>query len=98
MENKGKELNTTMQRLLFLVFFFIPVYLTCQELPPITKYSTEDYSADNQNWMISQNKDGFIYAANNGGLLEFDGERWVKYSSPNNTIIRSVNVIQPNEL
>jgi len=83
-----------MQRLLFLVFFFIPVYLTCQELPPITKYSTEDYSADNQNWMISQNKDGFIYAANNGGLLEFDGERWVKYSSPNNTIIRSVNVIQ----
>ncbi|MEZ7494930.1 triple tyrosine motif-containing protein [Leeuwenhoekiella aequorea] len=82
-----------MQRLLLLIIFCIPTLILSQELPPILNYSTEDYSADNQNWMISQNKDGFIYAANNGGLLEFDGERWAKYDSPNSTIMRSVNVI-----
>ena len=65
-----------------------------QELPPIEKYSPDDYLGDNQNWMISQSDNGYIYVANNKGLLEFNGAEWTSYASPNNTILRAVNVIK----
>lgn len=64
-----------------------------QELPPTIRYAPDDYGADNQNWMISQSSKGFIYVANNRGLLEFDGARWAVYQSPNNTILRAVKVL-----
>ena len=65
-----------------------------QELPPIEKYSPDDYLGDNQNWMISQSDNGYIYVANNKGLLEFNGAEWTSYASPNNTILRAANVIK----
>lgn len=42
---------------------------------------------------MSQDKDHFMYFANNGGLLEYNGTAWTLYPSPNETIIRSVKVI-----
>ncbi|MFC4723208.1 triple tyrosine motif-containing protein [Geojedonia litorea] len=79
----------------FQFIFSILFCLTCfsQELPPIEKFTTENYLGDNQNWMISQAPTKFIYVANNRGLLEYNGAEWVTYPSPNNTIIRAVNVI-----
>ena len=70
--------------------------LSCfgQELPPIEKFTTENYMGDNQNWMISQGQNNYIYVANNEGLLQYNGSDWKTYSSPNNTIIRAVNVIE----
>lgn len=76
--------------ILFLISFQI---LLSQELPPIVKYNPATYGAGNQNWMISQDKNDFIYFANNEGLLEYNGTIWSLYPSPNETIIRSVNVI-----
>lgn len=64
-----------------------------QDLPPIEKFTAEDYIGDNQNWMVSQGADHYIYVANNRGLLEYNGAEWLTYTSPNNTIIRAVNVI-----
>ena len=64
-----------------------------QELPPIINYSPEIYGAENQNWSVSQAADKQIYVANNSGLLEFNGVKWQLYPSPNNTILRSVKVI-----
>ena len=75
--------------------FVIGAMLSSQELPPIEIYAPDIYGADNQNWSISQSKDNFIYVANNKGLLEFNGENWQLYDSPNGKM-RSVNVI--NEL
>ncbi len=72
---------------------FINVYCFGQELPPIVKYNPSTYNAGNQNWMISQDKNHFMYFANNEGLLEFNGSNWNLYKSPNETIIRSVKVI-----
>ena len=43
--------------------------------------------------MISQDKNNFVYFANNEGLLEFNGSDWTIYPSPNETIMRSVKVI-----
>lgn len=67
--------------------------MDAQELPPVENYSSEVYGAENQNWSISQSSDNYIYVANNSGLLEFNGSNWKLYPSPNNTILRSVNVI-----
>ena len=75
----------------FLVLFFS--FSFAQELPPIINYTPKIYNADNQNWMISQSDDACIYVANNKGLLEFNGAQWKLYKSPNETIMRSVKVI-----
>ena len=64
--------------------------LKAQEHPPITAYSSEDYKGGNQNWAISHSEEKFIYVANNQGLLEFNGESWSNYESPNGSILRSV--------
>ena len=46
----------------------------------VVNYTRHDYRADNQNWMIDQQDNGWIYVANNKGLLEFDGVNWTLYS------------------
>jgi len=78
----------------FLILLLITSWLIqAQELPPIKNYSSKIYGAENQNWAISQSSEKYIYIANNSGLLEFNGANWKLYPTPNNTIIRSVNVI-----
>ena len=77
----------------FLFILVISISGFCQELPPIQIFNPEDYHGDNQNWMISQSSDKYIYVANNKGLLEFNGAEWQMYPSPNNTIIRAVKVV-----
>jgi AraC family transcriptional regulator, chitin signaling transcriptional activator len=87
--------SSTMQVLktILLVTFLSIFNVTAQEFPPIIKYSPNIYEAGNQNWMISQDQNQYLYFANNAGLLTFDGSNWDLYPSPNETIIRSVKVI-----
>jgi len=59
-------------------------------LPPVTSFDTKVYHGGSQNWAISQDKLGFIYVANNDGLLEYNGSEWTLYPSPNESIFRSV--------
>lgn len=61
-----------------------------QKIPPIISFTPEDYSAENQNWSITQTSNKFIYVANNKGLLEYNGANWELYPTPNETIMRSV--------
>ncbi len=86
-------MNYFLKSQLFLFISFFTLLTSAQEIPPIELYKTDDYFAGNQNWMISQTADKQIYIANNEGLLEFNGASWKLYPSPNNTIIRSVNVV-----
>ena len=79
---------------LSLIIFFQIVICNSQELPPIIKYAPNTYGAGNQNWMIAQDSNEFMFFANNDGLLEFNGSNWQLYPSPNETIIRSVKVIK----
>jgi DNA-binding CsgD family transcriptional regulator len=76
-----------------LLFFILSFSVFSQDLPPIVNYTPNIYGAGNQNWMISQDKNQFIFFANNEGLLEFNGSYWQLYPSPNETVIRSVKVI-----
>lgn len=65
---------------LILILFSLelkPLYATWQR--PVTNYTRYDYEAGTQNWMLEQLDNGWIYVANNKGLLEFDGVNWNLY-------------------
>ena len=76
---------------LFIILFSL--FCSAQQLPPIVKYSKDIYGAGIQNWMISQDSHRFMYFANNEGLLEFNGAKWILNPSPNEAIVRSVKCI-----
>lgn len=80
-----------MKNVLNLIFLFFSACILAQELPPVNTFSPEDYQADNQNWSITQTEDRQIFVANNKGLLNYNGESWTLYPSPNESIIRSVH-------
>lgn len=58
--------------------------------PLIEHFSPQDYQAGTQNWDIVEHANGWIYVANNYGLLETDGTRWKLYGIHNATAIRSL--------
>jgi DNA-binding CsgD family transcriptional regulator len=77
----------------YLCFFlvFISVYINCQEFTPIaSQFTKKDYNASNQNWSVSQCKDGIMYFGNNHGLLHFDGTLWETHIIPDNKNARSL--------
>ncbi|MCF6213586.1 MAG: LuxR family transcriptional regulator [Flavobacteriaceae bacterium] len=86
-----------MKRFFYTLFWLMLVLsglkIRAQVRPPILTFSSQDYQSETQNWMLSQSENKFIYVANNGGLLELNGATWMQYPSPNNTILRSVKVI-----
>lgn len=81
-------------KLLWVCFLFVPFSTRAQVkvtgIPNIQNYPKSVYDAGTQNWAIAQGKKGFVYFANNDGLLRFDGIHWdllpVSKSSP----VRSV--------
>jgi len=84
----------TKKLLILLWFGFLGQLLAfAQELPPVQNFNPVDYNAQNQNWSITQDRDKTIYLANNKGLLEYNGAKWNLYTSPNETIMRSVSAV-----
>ena len=63
---------------------------------PIINYSQEEYQAHHQNWFITEDKNGFIYAGNGDGVLEFDGASWRLITSPGLKAVRTVVVDENN--
>lgn len=61
-------------------------------VPYIHNYPRKEYKAGTQNWSISQDQRGFMYFANNNGLLSFDGMTWQLHRMPNSSIVRSVYI------
>ena len=58
----------------------------------VVNYTRQQYHSGNQNWQAAQSKEGWMYFANNKGLLEFDGNTWQTYPLPGNVKVRSVRV------
>ena len=87
------------KRILFAIL--VPISIFGQNtigLPDITNYSKIDYNAGLQNWDFRQDKNGIMYAANNEGLLSFDGKYWKLYPLPNKTIVRSIEIGADNKI
>ncbi len=84
-----------MVRALLILLLSIPLFTFGQikyiGTPYIRNYSKSEYKAGTQTWAISQDKNGFIYFANNDGLLCFNGVEWnlsrVSSSSPLRSIL-----------
>ena len=76
-----------------ILVLLVSLVSTAQEHPPVVSYNPDVYSAQNQNWCISQTSDQTMYFANNSGLLEYDGMNWNLYPVPDESIVRSVNAI-----
>jgi hypothetical protein len=55
--------------------------------PFIRNFSKLEYRAGTQNWDIAQDQKGFMYFANNEGLLVFDGVKWELYKMPNSSLV-----------
>lgn len=55
----------------------------------VINYTKNAYNFKAQNWDLDQSDNGWMYFANSGGLLEFNGLEWRTYHVPNNTL-RSV--------
>ena len=62
----------------------------------VQNYTHEAYAAHFQNWFITQDKNGFMYAANGQGILEFDGSSWRLITSPGQSSVRTVVVDDKN--
>ena len=72
------------RRLCFILSFLVGVAfsLKAEWQRPVTNYTRHAYKAGNQNWMLQQHENGWLYVANNKGLLEFDGTSWELYPIP----------------
>ena len=64
----------------------------------IVNYNRHEYNAGSQNWMIDQHANGWLYFANNKGLLEYDGKYWNCYSIPYQAKMRSVKTGANNQI
>ena len=66
--------------ILVCLFLFIPlVQLLGQEQvgrPAINNYSYQEYGAGPVSWWALEDKDGIMYFANGGGVLQYDGVTW----------------------
>jgi ligand-binding sensor domain-containing protein/DNA-binding CsgD family transcriptional regulator len=66
--------------------------------PFIRNFSKHEYRAGTQNWAIAQDQKGFMYFANNEGLLVYDGDQWELYRMPNLSMVRSIYVDEKGEI
>lgn len=55
----------------------------------IKNFTQKEYNGTVQNWDIIQNEDHTLFFANNGSILEFNGESWSKFTMENEETPRS---------
>lgn len=85
---------------LLLVCFSFPGFNQVKSVgtPSIINYPKAEYDAGTQNWEISQDKHGFMYFANNDGILKFDGLHWDLIEISSASPVRSVCVDSNNNI
>ncbi|NRB48365.1 MAG: hypothetical protein HRU41_11885 [Saprospiraceae bacterium] len=80
--------------LLILGFLFVSTRVRSSDIqlgdPFIRNYPTAVYQAGIQNWEIAQHPNGYIFLANNNGLLQYDGNDWQCFPLEKKTIARSL--------
>ena len=67
-------------------------------VPYIHNFPRREYRGGTQNWSVAQDNHGFMYFANNEGLLLFDGVSWQMHRMPNLSIVRSVFIDKTGQI
>jgi len=100
----NKSVNHFKTTKLFLVaFFLISNTIFCQletnfGNPFVKNFSKKEVKTDLKVFDISQNKNGEMYFAIPGALLAYDGFRWEKYSTKEETDLRAVLYVSDQEI
>lgn len=67
-------------------------------LPYLTNYTVKDYEGYHQNWAVAEDQQGFIYVANNEGVLVYDASTWQMIRNPKRGTVRSLAVDRHNRV
>ncbi len=95
--NRNKVVNPPKQ--IYFLFLLLGLLFAVGELrssdiqlgdPFIRNYPSTSYGAGIQNWAIAQHPNGYIFLANNNGLLQYDGNDWQCFPLEKKTIARSL--------
>jgi ligand-binding sensor domain-containing protein/DNA-binding CsgD family transcriptional regulator len=62
-------------------------------IPELEYFNRRMYNGGTQNWGVTQSETGFMYFANNDGVVEFDGVNWRIYTDLGSFNVRSVRAI-----
>jgi signal transduction histidine kinase/DNA-binding response OmpR family regulator len=73
---------------LFLLFFTASADLSGQRgsIKFIKNYTPDRYRSHSINWAVTQDRRGFILAANHAGLIQYDGVSWRVFKIKNQTV------------
>ncbi|UCH95373.1 MAG: hypothetical protein JSV88_00625, partial [Candidatus Aminicenantes bacterium] len=99
-ERKGISKNFSAPKGIGILFFLVLIWGTSANIYShqspgfkyFKNYSYKEYDHQPQNWGIAQAKNGIIYVANHGGVLEFDGVSWRLISTPEYDTVRSLAI------
>jgi len=69
-----------------VIFFFVIQCQAEQGFKNIKNFTSLDYDLLSQNWCITMDSRGIIYAANQGGVLEYDGVSWQTIDVPHHEV------------
>jgi DNA-binding CsgD family transcriptional regulator len=75
-----------------------PGIALAQHSPRLRNFQPADYNAQNQNWSLTQSPEGWLYAGNNGALMEFDGSQWRQFTLPEKQAVRCVAIGRSGEV
>jgi ligand-binding sensor domain-containing protein len=89
-----KKIRFILRVLAFGLCFFISPSLQSQNTgyKYLNNYTAKDYDHQPQNWGMVQAKNGTIYVANHGGVLEFDGVSFRIIGIPDYATVRSLAI------
>lgn len=85
-------MSNPIRRFCFSIIIVCSSIANANWMPIVHNFSTDEYGAGTQNWQILQHSNGWIYAANNYGLLQYDGNRWNLYGIANSTVVRAIAI------
>ena len=90
------NINSSLHAL--LIVCFLCNFSTAQVLPEIISLTKSDYKAQNQNWDLHEDQNGFIYASNTSCLIRYDGINWKQFPKISEHIIRCVATDNENKI
>lgn len=64
--------------------------IAAAQFPAISNFGPQDYDAGTQNWQTAESPAGYIFVANNIGLMLYSGASWDIVYMPNHTNVHAV--------
>lgn len=95
-------MTLSMHQMLLWLFWMMALVrpMSSQQItanPFIINHPKDVLKGGRENWDLHAMSNGILYAANNEGVLVYNGKTWALYKLPNRTIVRSVEADPESE-